>query len=206
MVTKKGPDLLENGNISFYVRHKVISPGEDVKIFKQEQVQRLYMLLYAKKIRLYRLFIIGKKELPSIIGNAKNWAIVEKITKEATIISTILQKDIYETKSQGKRIEPKAELVARGNYSINFEGQQTFLNFELKDMHASKKFEHELNITRQGNYILSIKNPKLNPTNKIPAYSDELEKKFGKYHFIAANPIEFLNYPNTELILIASSK
>jgi len=206
-MVKNTLEALEIGDLSFYVRHKVISPGENTQIRNQGEIQHLYMLLHAKGTKIYRLLIIGKKELPAIEEREKHWAIIDLVTKDRVKIAEILEKDVYGTVTRGERVQPEAVLVAKGEYSVKFDGRQTILSYKLKQDNLLSQLKADLNIVNHGNYILSVKNPELNPPDnpqKLPAYPSKLRKQFKDLHFIAANPIELINYVNTQVILIGA--
>lgn len=207
-MAKEDIKLLESGDISFYVRHKVISPGESMRVRDQTEVQNLYIVLQSNSTNLYRLLIVGKKELPSTEEHEKNLIIVDVVTKENNDICETLKKDVYDTSTSGERIQPEAVVVADGIYSITLDGKQTFFNYNLSHTNMSKKFMTSLNIANHGNYVLSVKNPELilpDDSKIIPAYPNKFKKIFKGLHFIAAYPIELINYVNAQVIFIGIS-
>src|SRR3954453_21123260 len=86
---EKNTKIIEQGDIFFFYRPKVDT--EEVKAI--EDVQRFYMVTHAeekkenrnnnkkkKKDEIYRLFLIGQKQLPEIVegkstSEEKNWAL-----------------------------------------------------------------------------------------------------------------------------------
>ena len=108
MVKEDRSEVIEQGDIFFFYRPKV--DAEEVENIKD--VQRFYMVTSTKEKKkqkdIYRLFLIGQKQLPEIVegkstSEEKNWAL--------NIVTTFNPDDIhneflpaeYTTETKGKR-------------------------------------------------------------------------------------------------------
>ncbi len=197
--------MLEKGEIQFFCRHKVVSPTENTDIHNQDEIQHLYFVLNPEHTNLYRLLIIGKKELPSMKSHESNLVFVDLVTHDNLEINKALQQQTYKTITRGQRLQPEAYLLAKGHYSIIYDGKQTLLCYDLKNINTPSRLTASLNLASHGKYILSVKNPDVNvskSSRQIANYPAELKKIFKDLHFIPANPIDLINYNNAQLVLI----
>nr|CAG8624157.1 11548_t:CDS:2 [Entrophospora candida] len=71
----------------------------------------------------------------------------------------------------------------------------------------------EFNLQKEDDYLINVKNPHVETppgvglSEKQKAnYPQNLQEKFASYRFIPFDPVDFLDYPGTELLLINKSK
>ena len=127
MVKKEdGSETIEQGDIFFFYRPKVGT--EEVEGI--EDVQRLYMVTSSaedihgkKKEKVYRLFLVGQKQLPEIVegkstSKERNWALNILTTSNVQDIHKELLPAEYTTETRGKRRLAAAPPAGEGKYSI----------------------------------------------------------------------------------------
>lgn len=122
----KNSEIIEHGDLFFFYR-----PKNDAKEVKDvEDVQRFYMVTASEKDgkatankQVYRLFLIGQKQMPEIVGDKtnskeRNWALIHyqlailKIYAKNFFLQNILQK-------QGAHEELGVRVPAgEGKYSV----------------------------------------------------------------------------------------
>lgn len=117
----KESEIIEQGDIFFFYRPKVDT--EEVKGI--EDIQRFYMVITPeeKKNDIYRLFLIGQKQLPEIVegkstSEEKNWALNILTTSNPDDIHKELLPAEYTTETKGKRRLAAAVPAGEGKYTI----------------------------------------------------------------------------------------
>src|ERR687890_2489095 len=121
---KNSVEIIEQGDIFFFYRPKVDT--EEVKDIKD--VQRFYMVTSPgkeeeEKKDIYRLFLIGQKQLPEIVegkstSEEKNWALNILITSNPNDIQNELMPAEYTTETRGRRRLAAAAPAGEGKYVI----------------------------------------------------------------------------------------
>jgi hypothetical protein len=125
----KESQIIEHGDIFFFYRPKVgTEEVEDIG-----DVQRFYMITSSddgysgragkRKETIYRLFLIGQKQLPEIIegkstSKERNWALNTLTTSNPDDIHKELAAAEYTTETRGKRRIAAAIPAGEGKYSI----------------------------------------------------------------------------------------
>src|SRR5262252_4184036 len=76
-------ETLEEGDIFFFYRSRI--ERHDVRGWRD--VQRFYMVLAARTpLRIYRLFVIGRKKLPQLVDrqhpDRRNWAVAVLVSDD----------------------------------------------------------------------------------------------------------------------------
>ena len=146
---------IEFGDIFFFFRPK-IEATEEVK--GVEDVQRFYMVTCpeegkVKKTKpIYRLFLLGAKQLPEIVeGKSKsterNWALNTLTTSDPEDIKQeILVPAEYSTETRGERRMVAASPAGEGKYSIVQHDNHTELAYilELPEVPGPTQREFEM--------------------------------------------------------------
>lgn len=187
-------EVLEQGNIYFFYRiKKRIDEVDGI-----EDVQRFYMILSSED--KYRLFVIGSKKLPDIEKGSKRkyWGFVYKVSEDAEEVE-----DEMDSYNGNKPAVPAGE----GVYKIVKHDEHTHLIFSLELPKELGKVQEEFNIDKEGNFIISIKNPKYSKAmkNKKARLPEELQEKFDGRSFMYSDT-EILDYPFVEILMIESGK
>jgi len=184
----KEAKLLEEGDVSFFYK-------SDSPVGKKEN-RSLYLLLSADSFKS-RLLKIDERKIPDKQNN-KNWAFVER---------TGNKKDI-------KKELPEARVAAGGIYKIVRHENHVHLIYSLQMSADSKRAKNKFNILKEGNFIVSVKNPAL-PAEEFPERAGQeqgakfpswLQEKFDGRRFHVLHPVDFLDYEGAELILIDTQK
>ena len=205
--------LLEDGDIFFFYRPKI--DVEEVKDI--ENVQRFYMVTSPSKSEIYRVFLIGQKQLPEITeGRAsseeRNWALNILTSSNADEIGKEFLPAEYQTETRGTRRMGAAVPVAEGKYSIVEHEGHSELAYILELPQVPGPAQKEFQIKKEASYIVSVKNPDIHMPGysaflKIkPDYPNSLKEKFGDRRWINVDNPRLLDYENAQLLLIGARK
>lgn len=220
----KESQIIEHGDIFFFYRPKVgTEEVEDIG-----DVQRFYMITSSddgyssragkRKETIYRLFLVGQKQLPEIIeGKAtskeRNWALNTLTTSNPDNIRKELGAAEYTTETRGKRRIAAAIPAGEGKYSIVKHEGHTELAYLLELPEEPGPTQKEFEIRKEASYIVSVKNPNISvpgfaafSSRKKPEYPGHLIEKFGDRRWISIDDPKLLNYENTQLLLIGARK
>src|ERR687890_783221 len=223
-------DIIEQGDIFFFYRPKLDT--EEVKDIGD--VQRFYMVTHAeernensnnnknmkkKNDDIYRLFLIGQKQLPEIIegkstSEEKNWALNILTTSNPDDIQKELLPAEYTTETRGKRRLAAAAPAGEGKYAIVKHDNHTELAYILELPEMPGPTQREFEIKKEASYIISVRNPDVkvpgfaafSSEDKKPAYPKHLKEKFADKRWINVDDPDLLNYENTQLLLIGAKK
>jgi hypothetical protein len=218
MVKEDSSKVIEQGDIFFFYRPKV--DAEEVENIKD--VQRFYMVTSTKEKKkqkdIYRLFLIGQKQLPEIVegkstSEEKNWALNIVTTFNPEEILKEFSPAEYTTETKGKRRLAAAVPAGEGKYVIVKHDNHTELAYILKLPEIPGPPQREFEIKKEASYIISVKNPEIKipgftafSSDKKPEYPKHLKEKFGDRRWINVEDSELLNYENTQLLLIGAKK
>ena len=205
--------IIEQGDIFFFYRPKVNT--EEVKSI--EDVQRFYMVVSAEDNNKYRLFLIGQKQLPEIVGGKstseeKNWGLNILTTNNPNDIQKELTPAEYTTETRGKRRLPAAAPAGEGKYTIVKHDNHTELAYILELPEVPGPTQREFEIKKEASYIISVKNPDVkvpgfaafSSEDKKPEYPKHLKEKFANRRWINVDEPHLLDYENTQLLLIGA--
>jgi hypothetical protein len=199
---------LENGNVYFFYRPRV----GDEEPESVAEIQRLYMVLSPHGKQRYRLMVIGHKKLPdpSRSGQGRLWGFVDQVTDDPKAIERDLQAHRYSTKTRGEQVLPAARPAGEGVYRIIRHDSHTHLVYALELPEEPDEVQEALNIEAEANYILSIKNPTKASSRdagfagqKAAKYPQRLMQMFRDRQFSEADPIDLLDYPHAQFMMIA---
>jgi hypothetical protein len=216
---KRNTQIIEQGDIFFFYRPKVDT--EEVKDIKD--VQRFYMVTSPekeeeKKKDIYRLFLIGQKQLPEIVegkstSEEKHWALNILITSNPDDIHKELLPAEYTTETRGKRRLAAAAPAGEGKYTIVKHDNHTELAYILELPEIPGPTQKEFEIKKEASYIISVRNPDVKvpgfaavSSNKKIEYPKHLIEKFGNRRWISIEDSDLLNYENTQVLLIGARK
>jgi hypothetical protein len=151
-------EVLEQGDIYFLYRPKV----EHELVKDRNDVQHFYMILSPHDKHIYRLIIVGQKQLPSLESSSnKGWAFVERVIAEPKELEQGLRNETYETKTQGTRHQSAARPVAEGVYDLVFHADDIRLVYAMELPQELGVAQNQLNIQKEAVYVISVKNPKV---------------------------------------------
>ncbi len=222
MVKKENDSkTIEHGDIFFFYRPKVGT--EEVEGI--EDVQRFYMVTSSaeeihgkKKKKVYRLFLVGQKQLPEIVegkstSKERNWALNILTTSNVEDIHKELLPAEYTTETRGKRRLAAAAPAGEGKYSIVKHDGHTELAYLLELPQVPGPTQKEFEIRKEASYIISVKNPGVNvpgfaafSSARKPEYPKRLMEMFGDRRWMDVENSELLDYENTQLLLIGARK
>ena len=212
---KEESKVIEQGDIFFFYRPKV---GRE-EVSDIDDVQRFYMVTApeGEKDSKYRLFILGRKQLPEIIegkstSEERNWALNTLTADNPEDIRKELLAAEYETETRGKRRMAAASPAGEGKYSIVKHDNHTELAYVLELPEVPGPTQGEFEIKKEASYIVSVKNPDIQiPGFKAfekrkPQYPENIKKEFGDRRWINIEDPKLLNYENTQVLLIGARK
>jgi hypothetical protein len=204
--------IIEQGDIFFFYRPKV----DTEEVEDLGDVQRFYMITAPEDNTKYRLFLIGQKQLPEIVegkstSEEKNWALNILTTSNSKDIQKELMPAEYTTETRGKRRLAAAVPAGEGKYVIVKHDNHTELAHVLELPETPGPTQREFEIKKEASYIISVKNPDVKvpgfvASEKNPDYPKSLKEKFGDKRWINVEEPDFLNYENTQLLLIGARK
>ena len=202
-------EKLEEGDIFFFYRPRIAAP----EVHGRKDVQRLYMVLAARwPLRIYRLFVVGRKKLPHLTAGQhperRNWAIAVHVSQDVGDLRRELAAFEYETRTRGKRSVAAATSLGEGRYQLLRHRGHTELAYALELPRRAGPAQHEFEIQEQASYVAAVKNPDISTpgapsTKHKPGYPERLRKKFGHHRWIDATP-DLLDYENAQLLLLAA--
>lgn len=205
-----GSQTLERGELYFFYRPKV----DEEHPKGRGDIQRMYMVMHPDGKQRYRLAVIGKKKLPdpSHSGGERYWGFVETVRKSSEPIRDDLSREEYGTKTRGTRHVPGARPAGEGVYRIVRHDGHTHLAYALELPKKPKGVQDELNIERQGSYVISVANPDRRGSRpaafrsrKEVSYPKRLEERFRGRKFSEVDPPDFLNKKGSEFLLISAA-
>lgn len=242
-------DIIEKGRMFFFYRPRV---GHD-EVHDEADIRRLYIELspdlyvYPKSsyeatlqtttqppMRKKRLLLIPSKHLPDVHSaphtrHQIHWGFVDMIADTQEEINEYMEGQLYQTKKGNARTLFPARCVGEAMYEIVMHHGTAHLAYVLVDPAEPGEAQKDLNIFKEGSFVLSIKNP-TNPTpmhvmhtpyagfrglneEEHSRYSRELQSSFlSKAHpdhqrrFASDKSVpKMLDVLHTEFILIAAS-
>jgi hypothetical protein len=163
--------IVGQGDIFFFYRPRV---GTE-EVSSSEDVQRFYMVTAPEeeKDSKYRLFILGRKQMPEIIegkstSEERNWALNTLTTNNPEDIRKELTAAEYETETRGKRRMAAAVPAGEGKYAIVKHDNHTEFAYVLELPEKPGPIQKEFEIKKEASYIVSVKNPDIqSPDSKL---------------------------------------
>ena len=151
-------ETLERGNVYFLFRPKIAEESPE----KLEDVQRMFLVLSPEGLQLYRLLVIGRKQLPEPeqSGREKNWGFVEMVSKDPESIENRFDPQTYATKTRGERHLGAVRPVGEAVYRIVRYNGHTHFAYALELPKRTGEAQATFNLGEQASYIINIKNPK----------------------------------------------
>jgi hypothetical protein len=196
-------DILQRGNIYFFVRPKI---DTEIKYFSKDETQKLEIVLNPDSSNKFVLLIIGKKELPR--GSGKSYfCLVAKIFTQLEFLLEDLKEKHYQTKTSGEHILSKVKFLGQGKYLITYHEHHSDLIYKLSLATIDESAMKNFNLKDHDQFIIQVKNiisfPKLgsNKINTKVKLPKELEKIFLGRKFIPLKPVDFLFYEGVEILL-----
>jgi hypothetical protein len=203
-------NVLERGNIYFVYRPKV----ERASAAGLEDIQRFFVILSPFDKARHRLIVIGRKKLPAIgDSHERNWGFVQKVAGEPEGIEDELDRLTYSTATRGERHLSPARPAGEGVYTIARHDDHTHLAFALELPERPGEVQEELNIPREGSYIITVKNPDVDTPPDLGLQEENradlpqrLRDRFRGRRFIPVDPPDFLDREGAELVLIGADE
>ena len=211
--SRKRGKIIEHGDIFFFYRPKI--DAEEVS--SVEDVQRFYMVTSPDKSEINRVFLIGQKQLPEITegrssSEERNWALNVLTTSDPEEIRKEFLPAEYETETRGTRRLGAAAPAGEGKYSIVEHEGHSELAYVLELPEEPGPTQREFQIKKEASYIISVKNPDIQVTgysaflDNKPEYPKSLKEKFGNRRWVNVDDPHFLDYKNTQLLIIGARK
>jgi hypothetical protein len=201
--------VLEVGEIYFLYRPRV----EHDRVRGIEDVQRLFLVLKPRAESRYRLLVIGRKRLPEVAPeHDRFWGFVAEVVDRPEQLHDALDRQEYNTRTRGRRVQPEARPAGEGVYVIARHGDHTHLAYALELPERPGRVQQELNIEAEASYVASVKNPQA-PSPPGAGLSIEgrgqfphkLRERFAARRFIPIDPPTFLDYVGAEFVLIGAA-
>lgn len=199
-------ETLEKGEIYFFYRP---AAGEE-RVEDLAGVQRFFTVLKPAERSDFRLLIVGQKKLPQTEGGEQRyWGFVDRLAANAAELREALARDENPSSSPTAPARPAGE----GVYAIVRHENHTDLVYRLELPEEPGEPQRAMNIAKEGSYVLTIKNPEakapagvgLAPDEKAE-FPDDLKSRFGDRRWTAAEPVDFLDHPGAEFLLIGATE
>lgn len=176
-----------------------------------------------EKQPLLRFIVMGRKSLPDPAKKSRPfWGFVELVTTKVDSIKDALRGEEYDTATRGHRHKPSARALGEGvyrilrhKYSNNKMHTHLVYKLELPPEDKANEPQEELNVEREGSFIIQVKNPEQGAggrsefqgvQNKRKAvFPAHLQGQFGATRYGPADPPDLLNYEGCEFLLISAS-
>ncbi|KAH9615512.1 hypothetical protein KSS87_016063, partial [Heliosperma pusillum] len=156
---------------------------------------------------LLRLIVMGKKALPDPSKKSLPFfGFVEMVTTKINDVKDALQEEEYDTKTRGHRKNPKARALGEGvyrilrhKYSENKMHTHLVYKLELPPKDTKNEPQDELNIEREGSFIIQVKNPEQGgsrsdfrgvQSKRKAVFPAHLQGRFGNKRFGPDDPSE----------------
>jgi hypothetical protein len=179
----------------------------------------------------HRLLLITSKILPDASTRTQHWGFVTASSENIADISKDLQESTYHTKTRGERTKQAMRLVGEAIYEIVHHKratshgnttEHTHLMYCLQLPHNPCGVQKEFNIEKKGNFLIMCKNPHSGVAVSRAGKPAGLKEKYAatyplKLQAIFAGirkdevkfrpmvPVELMNYPGTQFLLVGSS-
>ena len=141
-------EVLERGDISFFWKPSV--RAADALVGEESaKVQSFFLVLSSGN--KHRRVRVGKKRLPAPTGE-RLWARVERTGSLARVIGDIVETEEYVTKTRGVRVQPGAEMIARGAYAFVQHDDHCHLVYRLD--HTEGGVPEEVRVPDAGSLIV----------------------------------------------------
>jgi hypothetical protein len=141
-------EVLERGDISFFWKPSVRAAdalvGEEAA-----RVQSFFLVLSTGEN--HRRVRVGKKRLPTRAGE-RLWARVERTGSLARVIGGMVETERYLTKTRGERVQPGAEMIARGAYAFVQHDDHCHLVYRVEDIDPGAP--EEVRVAEAGSMIV----------------------------------------------------
>ena len=130
----------------------------------QKKKRRIGITTRKRENEIYRLFLIGQKQLPEIVegkstSEEKNWALNILTTSNPDAIHMELLPAEYTTETKGKRRLGAAIPAGEGKSTIVKHDNHTELIYILELPKMPGPIQKEFEIKKEASYIISVKNP-----------------------------------------------
>jgi hypothetical protein len=119
---------------------------------------------------------------------------------------------VYETRTRGLRVEPRARPAGEGRYALVDHDGHTHLAYVLELPPEPGDVQRALGIEREASYIAAVRNPDAPappgaglPLQRRAQLPPELHQRFGGRRFAPVDPPEMLDHEGIELVLIGAS-
>jgi len=156
-----------------------------------------------------RLIYIAKKKLPDVASHAKFSGQVETVCNASDIKTAIKDKNAPALREGEAPDHHNARPVGAGCYAIVSKSGTVHLAYALEQPEEIGEVQKAFNITKQGSFGLSIKNPQTpSPPGTLQSnakYPEDLQKVFNGRNWLGPDPTALLDYEGIVILFIAES-
>lgn len=189
--------ILEQGSIFFFYKPK--KGKKQVKEFGD--VGRFYIVLKPDNNNRLRFIVMGTKKMPSTVATERGWGLVTKVGGRG-----------FRTLREGSSVRPAgARPTGEGTYALVKHTKHTHLVYHLELPQRLGEVQKELNISRQGNYVITIKSPKVpapqgaqlpDVPQKNASLPQSVTREFGDKRYMTVHVPSLLDHEGSTLFVI----
>lgn len=203
-------ETMERGNLYMAYRPTVDTHEPS----SQADVQRFYLIMSPCDRDVYRMVVVGRKELPDPgrHGVERNWGYVEAVARDAADIRAALMEQSYDTKTRGTRTLPAARPAGEGVYRLVRHKNHTHLVYALELPSELGEVQKELGVAPEASYVITVKNPEASSPpqagldeERKASFPERLQRRFRGRRFSELDPPEFLDHEGAEILLVSAS-
>jgi hypothetical protein len=158
-----------------------------------------------------RLIAIPKKTLPK--SRRDRFMVFVEKSKASTkeLKDTFFEGNEYETQTKGTRHTQPITPVGEGVYAITTTGRTSHLVYILAIPSEPGQVQKDMGIHRKGSFVLSLKNPTTGgppwaTLSEKPSFPQSILDDFRGLKWMPIQKPEYLDYPNSQLLLIGESQ
>ncbi|MDQ1668084.1 MAG: hypothetical protein QOE40_145 [Actinomycetota bacterium] len=200
--------IVEKGEVFFFYRPRV---GLD-EVRDLADVQRFFFVIEPDAARRFRRIVVGRKRLPDPLQHERVWAYVAEVADDPAQLRDELERQTYETRTRGLRLQPEARPAGEGRYAIVEHHRHSHLAYVLEIPREPGPAQLTFRILREASYVVAVRNPTVHVApgaglrpGRRATYPPALLERFGERRFLPLDDPAFLDYVGTELVLIGAA-
>jgi hypothetical protein len=193
--------VLEQGDIFFFRRLPEAPSSRD-----GGDMESLFFILHPLDERLFREVVIGRGRFPAQRGIQRQWGLVYRVMTSPDQVRRVLGRQRFTGGEGEDRERPAARPIGQGIYVLAKHKDHTHLAYALETEAPHAAERRESGLEDEASWIIAVKNPETAESSFHPELRRRLAIRFHGRRWIPADPVDFLDVENVELVLIPGRK